>query len=69
MKWHCKDCQKRHIGCRKDCETWRADCEAAEAEKKRIREATRQERITDAYFKASYQSRKRARKPFREKDG
>lgn len=68
MKWHYKDCQKRHIGCRKDCETWKADCEAAEAEKKRIREATSQDRITSAYFKMAYKNKRPRRKPHREND-
>ena len=62
MIWHCKDCQKRHIGCRKNCEDWAADCAAAEAEKARIREATKSERLTSAYYRASFKGHRPAHK-------
>ena len=68
MQWHCKGCQKRHIGCRTNCETWKADVEAAEAEKRRIREAMHQDRITAAYFKASFKNRRPRHRPHRDKD-
>ena len=66
MVWHCKDCQKRHIGCRKDCPDWAADCAAAEAERKKIFEATHQERLTSAYYRATFRKHKpvhRLKKP------
>ena len=68
MLWHCKDCKKRHIGCRKDCEDWAADCAAAEAEKKRIHEATKQQKVTSAYYRASFQNHRPSHKPKKAKD-
>ena len=64
MTWHCKDCKKRHIGCRKDCESWAADCAAAAAEKKRIREQFGADALTRAYFKQTYKRRRPNRRTY-----
>lgn len=63
MIWHCKDCKKRHIGCRKDCEDWAADCAAAAAERQRRWEATSQERLTTAYYRASFKKHRPKHRP------
>lgn len=60
----CYQCDKRYLGCKKDCQEWKDECEAIEAEKQKIYESNKKDFAFNSYKATRYPGPQNTKKKY-----